>query len=207
MTTHGEQLPRIFQANIARLYQRVIQPCLEQLPVHDRLTTGEAPTLDAFLDRAAAQVDNYTANEANKVFALMLTAVFERQLRTWAPHILETGQQKDIVRMTIEPLFAAVTEARAIDLVQRGLGQTLAEAFLIANVVRHGDGRSSVALRAQAAHLWDQQGDYIDLAPGPSPDSEMLRVRAADLLRYVRAMVRYWGLADRQPFAVTDGPV
>lgn len=74
------QLPRVFQANILRLYDRVVRPGVESLPVHSKLAFGMAPTLDAVLDRAAAQVDNYTANEAAKAFALTIAAVFERQL-------------------------------------------------------------------------------------------------------------------------------
>ena len=207
MTAHAEQLPRIFQANIARLYQRVIQPCLDRLPVHDRLVTGEAPDLDTSLERAAMQVDNYTANEANKVFALMLAAVFERQLRAWAFHVLSGAPQPDIARMPIESLLVAVNGVWGIDLENDSGGPDIAEAFFVANVVRHGDGRSSQALQSRAGHLWDQQDDYVDLAPGPSPQSEMLRIRSADLVRYIRSMVRYWGLADRQPLAVTEGLV
>lgn len=63
-----DQLPRIFQANLARLFDRVILPGMDVLTVHDHLEQGEATSLDQFLDRAAAQVDNYTANEAAKAF-------------------------------------------------------------------------------------------------------------------------------------------
>ncbi|MBJ6889195.1 hypothetical protein JG637_19355, partial [Vibrio cholerae] len=61
-----DQLPRVFQANADRFYQRVILPTLDQLPVHGTLVVGEAKTIDEFLDRCAAQVDNHTANEAAK---------------------------------------------------------------------------------------------------------------------------------------------
>lgn len=205
MTHRAEQLPRIFQANIARLYQRVVQPCLERLPVHDPLVTGEALDLDTFLDRAAAQVDNYTANEANKVFALMLAAIFERQLRVWAAHVLNGATGIDTAHMPIESLLAAVNQAWGIDLASDRAGPIIAEAFLVANVVRHGDGRSLQVLQSRAGYLWQQQDDYVDLLPGPSPQSEMLRIRSSDLERFVRSMVRYWGLADRQPLAVTEG--
>jgi hypothetical protein len=163
--------------------------------------------MDEFLDRAAAQVDNYTANEANKVFVLVLAAVFERQLRVWAPHLLDAKQCPNSPGMKFDPLFSAITENAGIDLVQRELGKDLEEVFLVANVVRHGDGRSSTLLRARALHLWDHSDDYVDLTSAPSPHSEMLRVRPDDLARHVRAMVRYWGLADRQPMAVTEGIV
>ncbi|WP_303522846.1 hypothetical protein, partial [Staphylococcus pasteuri_A] len=51
-----DQLPRIFQANLARLFERVVQPAMEALPVHSSLESGEAATMDQFLVRAAAQV-------------------------------------------------------------------------------------------------------------------------------------------------------
>ncbi|MET4177776.1 hypothetical protein ABIB99_008906 [Bradyrhizobium sp. LA6.1] len=79
----SDQLPRIFQANLARLFERVIQPAMEALPVHASLECGEAATMEQFLDRAAAQVDNYTANEAAKAFTLTIAAIFERQLSIW----------------------------------------------------------------------------------------------------------------------------
>lgn len=69
-----DQLPRVFQANADRFYQRVILRALDQLPTHGTLLVGEAITMNEFLDRCAAQVDNYTANEAAKAFALCLTA-------------------------------------------------------------------------------------------------------------------------------------
>ncbi|MGY4408484.1 hypothetical protein ACVWW4_000220 [Bradyrhizobium sp. LB7.1] len=68
----SDQLPRIFQANLARLFERVIQPAMEALPVHPSLECGEAATIEQFLDRAAAQVNDYTANEAAKAFSLTL---------------------------------------------------------------------------------------------------------------------------------------
>jgi hypothetical protein len=80
----SDQLPRIFQANLARLFERVIRPAMAALPVHMSLECGEAATMEQFLDRAAAQVDNYTANEAAKAFTLTLAAIFERQLSIWA---------------------------------------------------------------------------------------------------------------------------
>ena len=67
-----DQLPRVFQANADRFFQRVILATLDQLPMHRTLVVGEASTMDEFLDRCTAQVDNYTANEAAKAFALTL---------------------------------------------------------------------------------------------------------------------------------------
>jgi hypothetical protein len=61
-----DNLPRIFQANIDRLYQRVILPGLEALPIHAKLRFGEAQSMEEFLAWAKAMADNYIANEGAK---------------------------------------------------------------------------------------------------------------------------------------------
>ncbi|WP_204310744.1 hypothetical protein, partial [Escherichia coli] len=57
---------------------------MDALVLHPVLEEGDAASMNEFLDRAAAQADNYTANEAAKSFVLTLAAVFERQLSIWA---------------------------------------------------------------------------------------------------------------------------
>lgn len=83
------QSPRAFQANTDRLFQRVLYPGLAALPIHSVLSSGEPVTMDEFLDRAAAQVDNYTANETAKAFTLTLAKPIRRCLRP----LLGTGGQ------------------------------------------------------------------------------------------------------------------
>lgn len=202
----SDQLPRIFQANLARLADRVVLPGLEA-PTHDRLVTGFAASLDQFLDRAAAQIDNYTANEAAKAYTLILAGVFERQLSLWARAIHEEGLA-DMSRMTgFEALLAGCAAHAAVDLDHDGLGAGLTQMFFVANVVRHGEGRSCKRLRTMAPNLWDETAeDYHDLLPGETMASEALRVRRLDLLRYIASTERFWGLADPLPMAVTDPP-
>ena len=85
-----DTLPRIFQANVDRLFQRVIVQGLNALPIHAELRFGETQSMEEFLARAKAQTDNYTANEGAKAFTLALAGLFERQLRIWA-RIQRTG--------------------------------------------------------------------------------------------------------------------
>lgn len=204
MTAMGEQLPRIFQANLARLYERVIQPAIDGLVLHPVLERGEASSMEEFLDRAAAQVDNYTANEAAKSFVLTLAAVFERQLSIWARAMGLTDVAK--LRGFQEQLLACAKLA-SVDLAIDNLGAELIEMFTVANAVRHGEGPSCERLRATAPALWsDTAGDYIDLLLGPRLPSESLRIRCDDLVRYIRATTRFWGRADPLPMAVTDPP-
>ncbi|AJA07287.1 hypothetical protein SKP52_01750 [Sphingopyxis fribergensis] len=205
MMSTAEQLPRIFQANLGRFFDRVILPVMDKLPSHAELETGEADSLDQFLDRAVAQVDNYTANEAAKAFVLTLAGLFERQMSRWARATEDAGGA-DMSRLTgFEPLVAGCAGQAGIDLAADGLGEALTEMFVVANVVRHGEGRSCERLRALAPHLWDEESvDYHDLLPGTPVASEHVRIRQADLERYTRATTRFWGLADPLPLAVTN---
>lgn len=207
MTMSHEQLPRIFQANLARLYDRVIRPGLEALVVHSALETGAAVTLDQLLDRAAAQVDNYTANEAAKAYVLTLAAVFERQLSIWSRSIQHAPPAKTSRARGFEDLLSVCAQYAGIDLEQNGLRVDVIQMFTVANVVRHGEGRSCEKLRIDAPELWETNAlDYYDVLPGAPQPSEQLRVRNNDLVRYISATTRFWGLADAQPGAVIDPP-
>jgi len=202
-----DQLPRIFQANLARLFDRVILPGLEALPFHARLEHGQVETIDQFLDRAAAQVDNYTANEAAKAYALTLAAVFERQLSIWSRATHATASAEVSKPRGFQQHLAACAEQAGINIELDDLGADLIQMFVVANVVRHGEGESCQRLRALAPALWDDgSSDYYDLLTGPPAASEHLRVRKNDLIRYIRATTRFWGLADPLPMAVTNPP-
>lgn len=207
MGSNKDELPRVFQANLGRLFDRVILPVLESLPHHALLETGEAATLDQFLDRAKAQVDNYTGNEAAKAFTLTLAGVFERQLSIWA-RAIHDASLADMSRLRgFEALLAGCAKEAAIDLAADRLGENLTEMFIAANVVRHGEGPSCDRLRALTPRLWDDDAtDYLDLLPGAPVASEHLRICKNDLVRYIRATTRFWGLVDPQPLAVTNPP-
>lgn len=207
MDSHQYQLPRIFQANLGRFFERVILPVMESLLAHPVLETGEASSLDQFLNRAAAQVDNYTVNEAAKAFTLTLAGLFERQLSRWARAIQDTGLADMSGLGGFEALLGGCAQQTSINLTLHGLGEELTQMFIVANVVRHGEGRSCERLRALAPDLWDEDaGDFHDLLPGTAVASEHVRIRQADLERYIRACTRFWGLADPVPLAVTNSP-
>ncbi|MCP1213782.1 hypothetical protein [Acetobacter okinawensis] len=207
MNSHKNQLPRVFQANLARLYDRMIHPVMDSMPYHGDLETGETACLDQFLDRTKAMVDNYTLNEAAKAFVLTLAGVFERQLSIWARSIQDAGLA-DMTRLRgYESLLGGCAKIAGIDLACDGLGNELTQMFVVANVVRHGEGQSCNRLRALAPQLWDDAAtDYYDLLPGTPAASEHLRIRPRDLIRYIKATTRFWGLADPLPMAVTDPP-
>ena len=87
-----------------------------------------------------------------------------------------------------------------VELEDQDLGQTIGHLHLIANVVRHGDGRSMTLLREAKRELW-REGP---LALGPTPENMVI---TDDLFRIVMlALTRFWGLADREPLAVVEAP-
>ena len=194
----ADQLPRVFQANIDRFYQRVILTTFGQLPTHEKLVVGQADGMEEFLARCAAQVDNHTANEGAKAFALTLDGLFERQLCRWAHAHGKKAHSMDSA-------LPACVQIASLNLAAAGLRDDLNELHLVANVVRHGEGPSCRKLQSIAPLLWDSaSNDYYDLAPGTTPASDLLRIRIDDLRRYSRAIARFWGLADPLPMAVLD---
>jgi hypothetical protein len=206
-------LPRIYQANLDRLFQRVILPLLEQLPLHGDLVTGEAPTMDAFLDRCAAQVDNHLANEAAKAFALTVAATFERQLHAYALELhggnlteQRGGPRRASADPNYEALLAICAEHAGVDLGESNLERPLRELLLVANVVRHGEGRSCDRLHDLAPRLWQADSQLIDLAPGPTLRSDRMRIVAEDIYDFAVATMVFWGHADPQVGAVTTPP-
>ncbi len=202
-----DNLPRIFQANVDRLFQRVILPRLNALPIHAELRFGEAPSMEEFLERAKAQTDNYTACEGAKAYALILAGLFERQLRIWA-RSRRTGLAH--VKVRSERFRALVVDCAReadIDLVDKRLGHVLIEMFLVANVFRHGDGPSLTDLRSHSPELWDyEQSRYVDLLTPNPDDSENLLLQPPDVVRYAAACARFWGRADKLVGAVADPP-
>ncbi|QDX28295.1 hypothetical protein FPZ54_14060 [Sphingomonas suaedae] len=178
----------------------MVVPVLEQLPMHDPLVSGQASSMDELLNRCSEQVDNHTAFEAARAFALTMDGLFERQLCRWA----HTHGKKASSMETALPTCAGIA---SFDLATAGLVDDLKELHLVANVVRHGEGRSCKELQVLAPQLWDEEAsDYHDLAPGAAPASDLLRISGEDLSRYARAIIRFWGHADPLPVAALNPP-
>ncbi|MCZ3378434.1 hypothetical protein [Rhizobium sp. AG207R] len=202
------QLPRIFQCNLHRFYQRVIVPVLENLPEPVLREVVAANSIEENLDLMAAQVDAHTHNEAAKAFVLALAGLFERQLRHWALHLFAPPNPREIYEGDFAKLLDRCFEAKELNGSRDNVRKDLVQAYLVANVVRHGDGRTSKNLREIAPELWIyDRSEYIDINAGPSPHSEQIRIRSHDVRRYVHAGVRFWGRVDPLPMAVTEPPL
>jgi len=203
--TPQDNLPRIFQANTDRLFQRIVRPTLAAPPIHAVLTFGETGSMDDFLDRAAAQVDNYTANEAAKAFTLMLAGLFERQLRIWGRVRGLTMEKHKFGREPFREYLRLCAVEGGVDLDEAAIGDDLVEMFLVANVYRHGDGTSVKDLKAHAPDRWAYDSSrYVDLLPPNAEQSEQLLLQPADVVRYTAACARFWGRADTLDHAVRD---
>jgi hypothetical protein len=198
-------LPRTFQANTDRLFDRVIRPVLSSLPIHAELQSGVTGDLNVFLDRCAAQVDNYTANEAAKAFSLTLAGLFERQLRIWGREMGVTIEGQKPGRELFRDYLPACAAAGRVDLEAGGLGMNIVEMFLVANVYRHGDGTSVRDLIAVApARCNYDSSRYVDILPPNAEWSEQMLVEPTDVVRYAGACARFWGRADRLDFAMKE---
>ncbi|MBY5774825.1 hypothetical protein HFN63_32865 [Rhizobium leguminosarum] len=187
-----DELPRIFQANVFRFYERVVAPAFDNLPEPPPLEFGNVDTIDVFLDRAAAQVDAHTRNEAAKAFVLTTAGLFERQLRHWALYLFGHARLPDVRTQGFEALLSDCLQEVGVDGGPDDVALDLVEAFLVANVVRHGDGRTSTKLRTAIPSLWTyNRSEYVDINAGQSPDSEQIRIRSDDVKRYFRAGLRF----------------
>ncbi|TBY89581.1 hypothetical protein E0H40_16720 [Rhizobium leguminosarum bv. viciae] len=207
MLEPAQELPRVFQMNLYRFYMRVVAPTMNGLGEPQRWELGDLGPLDAGLDRAAAQVDAYTRNEAAKAYVLVLSAMFERQLRQWALHLFQQLRKPDVGRQNLVDLLDDSISKAGLDGASDGVRETLVEAHEIGNVVRHGDGSASKALTKSAPRFWSHDPrHYVDISPGPSPESALLVIPAGYIENYTRAGLRFWGRADRLEGAVEDPP-
>ena len=203
----SEQLPRILQCNIVRFFDRVIRPGLERLEHWPPEVEGSDASFEARLDRLARQIDDHTADEARRAFALALAGTFERQLRIFAKHLLPEVSWETISKGNVVKLLKMVAGRRLVDLEEAGLGLILAELITLANAVRHGDGDACDTLGETSPRFWPERADDPVMPAALATRSELICVRDSDLRLYVQAMVRFWGLADRLQGNVLVAPV
>lgn len=207
MIEPAKHFPRVFQNNLHRLFERVVAPSMVGLGELQKWDMGTLDTLAAGLDRAEAQVNAYTRNEAAKAFIMVLSALFERQLRQWAFHLFIQPRNPDVQTQPLPALLGDCMQEIGMDASSQAIRDVLVEGHRVANIVRHGDGKASAALKHAAARLWDQDPTaYVDINPGPSPDSALLLIPDDYLKDYARAGLHFWGRADRMPGAVEYPP-
>ncbi|MBN9306926.1 MAG: hypothetical protein BGO82_05510 [Devosia sp. 67-54] len=196
-------LPRSFQADIMRFFDRAARPLLTDMTPHVGIKTGEKATIDEFLDDARKLTDNRVAFETRRILALSLVAIFERQLRIWGRVHIDDLPADRVSAMPLDQLLDILVALRHIEIEPKAV-DTLKEMVLVGNVTRHGDGRSIDELRKAAPALWTSGDAEAERASYTL--SEKLEIRDEDFQRYMNAAVAFWGWADREPFAVRAGP-
>jgi hypothetical protein len=128
-----------------------------------------------------------------RTFGLAIGAMFERQLRFWlvshAPK-RRAEIEKAVSLAGLEPLIG---ELRGVTLEGAGSAGAIRELWLIANAVRHGEGRSLRDLVKTVPRFWSHLPENI-----PEADHALIadmRVKDRDLRRYTLAAMKFWWLA------------
>lgn len=185
---NSDIIARTAQGDIHRLYIKVIQPALAEFaPTGD--VVGETTDIDEFFERAQINTHNSLCHELRRAFALILGALFERQLRFWLsekmPADNKNGEEAkwSELKKLVNRVDGSITANPVItDLENLGL---------VANVVRHRNGPS--AKKLQKAPLFSNQ-------TGTRPPVKRdlvgnMRIDDAQLELYVTAVMRFWHLA------------
>lgn len=209
MMFNNANLPRVFQANIYRFFKRVVLPSLEQLPQRNDEVVGKTQSLDQLLEKCAKEIDDHTANEARRAFAFILSAIFERQLRMWCRvEFHDNNNNSCFDTLPFDKLVDSAVYFGKINFVTSDKPvDDIKELHLLANVIRHGEGASCRKLHDRAPHFWSYSANGDTRQANEQHHlSETIKIKNEHLHWYVRALLRFWGFADREPLAVIDSP-
>jgi hypothetical protein len=180
------------QADIHRFYFKVIQPALAEFVPIDDSVGMETADIEAFLEGARVNTHNALCHEMRRTFALIIGALFERQLRSWLSGKMPTETRK-------------VENARWSDLVKlvenvvgSSIGTDLEALLSVANAVRHGNGRAATELLRTAPQFWGQ----ARMKPDSRWKADLvgnMRIGDDQLERYATAVMKFWHLAGASP--------
>jgi hypothetical protein len=177
------------QADIHRLYVRVIQPALAELaPTGD--VVGEATDIDEYLEGARINTHNSLCHELRRTFALILGALFERQLRSWLAEKLPTEKKR--VEKTSWPGLIKLLDLIDSSIRVNVLMTDLENLWSVSNAVRHGNGLSADNLLQETPQFWDQ----TRMRPNMKRDLVgNMRIDDAQLERCAKAVMKFWHMA------------
>src|SRR5437588_7818490 len=80
---NSDTVALIAQADILQLYVKVIRPALVEFAPNNANIGGEPKSMDEFLESARIHMHDSLCHELRRTFALVVGALFERQLRSW----------------------------------------------------------------------------------------------------------------------------
>jgi hypothetical protein len=196
ITENSDMVALAAQADIQRLYVKVIQPALaEFVPTAEVEIVGEKADIDQFLEHARINTHNLLCHEVRRTFALVLGSLFERQLRFWLSEKMPT--KKETVEETSWLQLVSFVNCVDGSITTNPVMTDLENLHLVANAVRHGNGRSAEILLQKKPDFWSQTGKD----PRVKRDlTDKMRINDAQLELYARAMMRFWHLAGASSF-------
>lgn len=176
------------QADIHRFYVRVMQPALMEFAPADDVIGLETSDLEVFLEAARQNTHNALCYEMRRTFALVIGALFERQLRSWlsgktptAAKKIEKERWSDLIeRARVQVGATAITEMAELEIL-----------WSVANAVRHGNGTAATKLLRDTPQFWDQarRGSKLEWK---SDLVGNMRISDAELKEHVMAVLRFW---------------
>ena len=196
ITENSDMVALTAQADIQRLYVKVIQPALAEFaPTVDFDIVGETTDIDQFLEHARINTHNVLCHELRRTFALVLGALFERQLRFWLSEKMPT--KKETVENADWPQLVSLANCVDGSISTNPVMTDLENLHLVANAVRHGNGPSAESLLRKRPDFWSQTGKEPHVKSDPIGK---MRIHDAQLELYARAVMRFWHLAGASPF-------
>lgn len=190
ITENSDIIALTAQADISRLYAKVIQPALVEFALEGLNVVEEGKNMEEFLESAQIHTHNSLCHELRRTFALVIGALFERQLRFWLSEKLPT-KKKDVEKAKWPELIKLV---KCVDssITTNALMKDLENLWLIANAVRHGSGPSTESLLKKKPTLWRQTGTR----PHAKRDLvDNMCIDDAQIEDYTKAVMKFWHLA------------
>jgi hypothetical protein len=176
------------QADIHRFYVRVILPAMMEFAPAEDIPGFETTDLDVFLESASQHTHNALCYEMRRTFALVLGALFERQLRLWLSGKAPAEAKKIETDTWLGLIGRAKVAVGAPIIPEMADLETLGS---VANAVRHGNGRSTTKLLKDAPQFWDQ-APKVSKSGWESDLVGNMRISGADLEKYVIAVLKFW---------------
>ena len=177
------------QADIHRLYVRIMRPALAEFAPTEECI-GETDDMDEFLERARVNTHNALCQELRRTFALILAALFERQVRLWLSAKAPASKPK-VENANWKGLFRFVDEIDS-SITDHPVVSDLENLHLVANAVRHGNGESVNALLQKMPKFWDETRTRLDATRDLVGN---MRIDDGQLERYTLAVLTFWHLA------------
>jgi hypothetical protein len=178
------------QADLHRLYVKVIQPALAEFAPNNANIVEEPRNIDEFWDNARMITHDSLCYELRRTFALVLGALFERQLRFWLSEKLSS--KKKNVEKAKWPELVGFINCVDSSITTNPLMEDLEDLWLVANTVRHGNGSSAEKLLHKKPGFWS----HVSTSPHRNRDLiSNMRIDDAQIQGYAIAVMKLWHLA------------